>query len=86
MTYLNELNDYLAEFLDPNGKVKAKMFEDHRLANIAQNMIPNSWHKAMAMHNFNPLIHPVAEFIQFCNIFNLPRVLAYIRNQVLIPS
>ena len=66
MTRLSELNDYLGDFPDPNDKVKAKKFEDHEIADIASNAIPNSWRKAMAMHNFDPLIHTATEFTQFC--------------------
>ena len=66
MTRLMELNEYLARFPAPGETVAAKKFEDHELTDIAANAIPNSWRKTMAMHDFDPLIHPPTEFTQFC--------------------
>ena len=66
MTRVNELNEYLALFPSPSDAVQAKKFENHEIADIASNAIPHSWRKTMAMHNFDPLIHTLTEFTQFC--------------------
>ena len=66
MTRLTELNEYLGSFPDPSPQVKAKKFDDHEIADIAANAIPNSWRKTMAMHDFDPLIHTPTEFTLFC--------------------
>ena len=65
-TRVTELNEYLAHFPDPSASVKAKKFADVEITDIAANAIPNSWLKAMAYHNFDPLIHTPNEFTSFC--------------------
>ena len=66
VTRLSELNDYLGDFPSPSDKITVKKFDEHEIADIASNAIPNPWRKAMAMHNFDPLIHSMTEFTQFC--------------------
>ena len=63
MTCLNEQNDYLELFRLPSHTVLVKKFDD---MDIASNVIPHSWRKTMAMHDFDPLIHALTEFTLFC--------------------
>lgn len=59
---LVEMNNWLPKF--PGADIEK--LPDDELAELLEFGVPNSWQKAMVLQNFNPTIHPLADFVEFC--------------------
>ena len=61
---LREINDKLPRF-PPFGDFEAHKLPEDELIDIVEHSIPNSWHKKMMVHVFDPVEHSLQEFCEW---------------------
>jgi len=63
MTWLIEINQYLATFLPT---LPDQMLLGDNVMDVAEYAIPWHWQSTIILHGFEPVIHTDIEFVKFC--------------------
>ena len=61
-----ELNDQLASYPGTGDNTDGTKLPEYKILDLLESGIPNTWQKAMLLQDFDPQVHTVNDFVQFC--------------------
>ena len=61
-----ELNDQLASYPGTGDNIDDTKLPEDEILDLLEFSIPNTWQIAMLLQDFDPQVHTVNDFVQFC--------------------
>ena len=61
-----EMNDQLVSYPGTGDNIDGTKLPEDEILDLLEFGIPNTWQKAMLLQDFDPQVHTVNDFVQFC--------------------